>query len=266
MRQRGRLWVPAQIALVALFTAVALRPPPASASRPPLSPIPYPLPPLLQAACLAPAEALAHAGEQGCVEGVVTNATYAPRSNGQPTFLDFGPAFTAVIWGDDRPKFNPAPETLRGQRLRVSGRITTFREKAQIVVRDPAQLGPAGSAPPPAPAPRQAPSPAPPAATPAPTPDPTTATPPPAPPTVTVIPAGTPATSAAPPASVGTAPRTPAAEPAALALTPIPAVAAPALVESPTDDGNTARLTLVTGVALIALGLAGAAWYTIRRR
>lgn len=75
--------------------------------------VPFPLPTSLfpaawaQAACYAPSEALAHVGERGCVEGVVTNAVYAPRSNGQPTFLDFGPDFTVVIWAEDRPRFCP---------------------------------------------------------------------------------------------------------------------------------------------------------------
>ena len=59
----------------------------------------------MQAVCLAPTDALAHVGAQGCVEGVVTGATHAQRSNGQPTFLDFGPTFTVVIWIEDRPKF-----------------------------------------------------------------------------------------------------------------------------------------------------------------
>ena len=101
--------------------------------------------------CFAPEQAVNHVGEIACVAGTVTTATYASRSNGQPTFLDFGPNFTAVIWGDDRPLFNPPPETLRGKRVEVRGEITSFRGKAQIIVYDPSQLGAPGSttAPPP---------------------------------------------------------------------------------------------------------------------
>lgn len=102
--------------------------------------VPRAFPLVAQPSCYTPAQALAHVGEQACVEGTVTNALYAARSNGRPTFLDFGSDFTAVIWQEDRPKFNPPPETLRGRRLRVSGRIESYRGKAQIIVRDPSQL------------------------------------------------------------------------------------------------------------------------------
>lgn len=100
------------------------------------------------AVCLAPAQALAHEHQDGCIEGLVTGAFFAERSNGQPTFLDFGSSFTAVIWGEDRQKFTTPPESLRGRRIQVHGRISSFRGKAQIIVREPAQLAPAGSPPP----------------------------------------------------------------------------------------------------------------------
>ncbi|MER3421341.1 MAG: hypothetical protein C4290_12835 [Chloroflexota bacterium] len=99
-----------------------------------------------QPSCLAPEQAQAHVGERTCVEGVVTGAVFAQRSTGQPTFLDLGPQFTAVIWSEDRPKFNPPPERLRGRRVRVVGRIELYRGKAQIVVHEPEQLTPADAA------------------------------------------------------------------------------------------------------------------------
>lgn len=101
-----------------------------------------------QVPCLTPLQAIGSVGQLACVEGVVTNAFYARQSNGQPTFLDMGNQFTAVIWGDDRPAFNPAPETWRGQRLRVIGVVSQYRGKAQIIVSEPSQLGPAGGPPP----------------------------------------------------------------------------------------------------------------------
>lgn len=99
-----------------------------------------------QPSCLAPEQAQAHVGERTCVEGVVTGAVFAQRSTGQPTFLDLGPQFTVVIWSEDRPKFNPPPERLRGRRVRVVGRIELYRGKAQIVVHEPEQLTPADAA------------------------------------------------------------------------------------------------------------------------
>jgi hypothetical protein len=203
---------------------------------------------LPQPACLPPDQAPAHAGEQGCVEGTVTNAVYAERSNGQPTFLDFGPAFTAVIWGEDRAKFSPAPETLRGRRLRVSGRITTFRGKAQIVVRDPTQLGPAG-------VPSQAPAATTPGSTASPpasrtaTPSPTVASTSPTTPSVTV--ATTPSMTTATVSSI------------------IAATAAPDMiaVRYGTEDEAGRRWPLVVvAIGLIGVGAAGAAWYGLRRR
>ncbi len=106
----------------------------------------FPAAPAVAQACLAPGEAAAHAGERTCVEGIVTNAVYARGSTGQPTFLDFGTSFTAVIWGEDRARFSPPPETLRGRRMRVSGTVEMFRGKAEIVIRDPSQLSAAATA------------------------------------------------------------------------------------------------------------------------
>jgi hypothetical protein len=100
-----------------------------------------------QPVCYTPEQAAVHVGETACVDGLVTSAFWAQQSNGRPTFLDFGTSFTVVIWQEDRGKFNPPPETLRGQRLRVQGRIETFRGKPQIIARNPSQLTAAVPAP-----------------------------------------------------------------------------------------------------------------------
>lgn len=218
-------------------------------------------PPAAQTACWAPVEAAAHTGERGCVEGTVTNAVFAQRSNGQPTFLDFGPDFTAVIWGDDRPKFSPPPETLRGQRLRVSGPVSTFRGKAQIVVRDPGQLGPAGAAPSQATrVPRAA----------------VTATPPPmaqeqAGGAATAMPAATAPTSAVvvstavPPIPVASSDTLAASSrPASRALTPAPPVSVGA-ASAPADTGGPSRWLLLAGLGLIGAGAAGGVWLRLHR-
>jgi hypothetical protein len=249
-RRVGRTFPPAPVIVmrrlvVVLLAALCLPAlagavPPSAGAQPP--------------ACYTPAQAAAHVGERACVEGTVTSATFAQRSTGQPTFLDFGTEFTAVIWIEDRPKFNPPPETLRGRRVRVQGQITTFRGKAQIVVRDPAQLAlvdtPAAAA--------RAASPAP-AATDAARATPTTADP------------------TAPPGAVA-APETATPQPLARAATPAPAgapdarAARTAATAAPAHDASTVRgggaspWLIAAGVALVVLGGAGAGLYALRRR
>ena len=59
--------------------------------------------------------------------------------------LDFGKSyphaiFTAVIYRDNRPKFG-APETsLRGKQICVTGEISDYYAKPEIVLTDPSQL------------------------------------------------------------------------------------------------------------------------------
>src|SRR5215204_5402843 len=67
------------------------------------------------AACLRTADAAASLGKRVTVCGPVSGASHQSRSRGQPTFINFDKpfpnhTFVAVIWNDDRPKFNPAPE------------------------------------------------------------------------------------------------------------------------------------------------------------
>ena len=96
-------------------------------------------------ATLTSAEASGHTGEAATVCGTVASATYAARSHGGPTFLNLdkpypNPIFTIVIWRENRAAFGN-PETLyAGKRLCVSGVITDYRGRPQIVVRDPSQI------------------------------------------------------------------------------------------------------------------------------
>ncbi len=100
-----------------------------------------------QAGCLRWEEAKAHEGETRCVCGPVVQATYAARSNGTPTFLNLGgrveddARFTVVIWGEDRPNFDPPPEqAYRGKTICVTGRIRLYRGVAEIHARSPAEI------------------------------------------------------------------------------------------------------------------------------
>jgi hypothetical protein len=71
-------------------------------------------------------QAAAHIGETATVCGLVVSATYATRTKGQPTFLNFDCAypnqvFTVMIWGGDRPKFGTPEQTFMGKRLCATG-------------------------------------------------------------------------------------------------------------------------------------------------
>jgi hypothetical protein len=104
----------------------------------------FAFPLVAHAAVLGPGDAATHIGETTTVCGSVASAHYAPRSRGQPTFLNLGHAypnedFTALIWGEDSVKFG-TPEDLEGQRICVTGPITLYRGKPEIVLHDAAQL------------------------------------------------------------------------------------------------------------------------------
>jgi hypothetical protein len=115
------------------------------------------LPALLVATCpparaaateqgIAATDAAQHVNEQAKVCGFVASAYHASRTRGEPTFLDFekahpGEVFKVVIWGTDRDKFKPPPETAYDHKnVCVNGRIQLYRGMPEIVVRDPAQL------------------------------------------------------------------------------------------------------------------------------
>lgn len=95
---------------------------------------------------ITPETAAKFIGEQKTVCGTVASAHYAAKSKGQPTFLNLdkpypGQIFTAVIWGSDRGKFEKPPEVLySGKKICVTGTITSYQGKPQIIVKDPSQI------------------------------------------------------------------------------------------------------------------------------
>lgn len=88
-----------------------------------------------------------HVGEHAWVCGTVVDASHVPEAGGGPTFLNFGrpypdPVFTALIWGEDRGRFEVPPErAYLGRRICVRGRIEIHEGRPEIVVRSPAQMG-----------------------------------------------------------------------------------------------------------------------------
>lgn len=94
---------------------------------------------------LAASEAKEHFGETAIVCGQVVTTSYAETSNGQPTFINLDKAypdqvFTVVIWGDSRSKFGRPDEDFKGKRICVSGKITAYAGKPEIVAVDPKQI------------------------------------------------------------------------------------------------------------------------------
>jgi hypothetical protein len=91
------------------------------------------------------AEAAKHVGEKETLCGVVAIASYASRGKGQPTFLNLDkayphPIFTALIWGDDRPKFDQPEVKLRDKRICTTGTIMLYKDVPEIVLREPSKL------------------------------------------------------------------------------------------------------------------------------
>ena len=91
------------------------------------------------------AEAKDHVGEVRTVCGKVASTHYASGSKGQPTFLNLDEPypkedFTILIWGSDRAKFG-APETkYKDARVCVTGKITSFRGKPEVIATEPSQI------------------------------------------------------------------------------------------------------------------------------
>ena len=91
-------------------------------------------------------DAQKYLGKTETVCGQVASATHAVRTKGQPTFLNLDEPypdqiFTVVIWGSDRVKFPEPPEKFyRGKTICVTGEITSYQGKPQIVVKDPKQI------------------------------------------------------------------------------------------------------------------------------
>jgi hypothetical protein len=91
-------------------------------------------------------EAAHHIGEVAQVCGHVASAAYIASSKGRPTFLNLerpypDQAFTVVIWGSNRSRFEGPPERLYdGKSICVTGRIETYRGKPQIVAEDGDQI------------------------------------------------------------------------------------------------------------------------------
>lgn len=91
--------------------------------------------------CVAISEAGLHTGENTCVEGRVLRV-FTSRSGS--TFFDFcadyhNCPFSSVIFATDRSRFGSLG-SLEGRKVEISGEITTYNGRAEIVIRDPKQI------------------------------------------------------------------------------------------------------------------------------
>ena len=91
------------------------------------------------------AQSWQHIGERGTVCGIVASSRYLSSSRSKPTFLNLGKPypnedFTVVIWPDDRPKFGHPEDAYLHKNICVSGEITSYQGKPQIVARNPTQI------------------------------------------------------------------------------------------------------------------------------
>jgi len=100
------------------------------------------------AATVAPADAMGQVGHTAKVCGVVASANYAADARAHPTFLTLvnpvqpnpAAALTAVIYGTDRAKFGNPEMALPGQRVCVTGFISYFRQRPEMMLSNPSQL------------------------------------------------------------------------------------------------------------------------------
>ena len=91
-------------------------------------------------------DATQYVGRTATVCGDVSAAKFSVRTGGAPTFLDLdgqhpNQMFTVLIWGIDRPKFPIPPDSaFANKRICVTGLVTDFKGKPEIVVHDPSEI------------------------------------------------------------------------------------------------------------------------------
>lgn len=101
------------------------------------------------AVTVTPADAMSQVGHSARVCGVVASTIFDANSRAHPTFVTLvsadqpnaSRALTAVIYGTDRAKFGGAPEAvLQGQRICVTGFVSFFRQRPEMILSDPTQV------------------------------------------------------------------------------------------------------------------------------
>jgi micrococcal nuclease len=86
-----------------------------------------------------------HIGDSVIVCGKVAGMRYFENSKNKPTLLNIGAKhpdqlLTVVIWEDVRSLFTEKPEGLQDKEICITGRISLYKEKVQIVIAKPEQI------------------------------------------------------------------------------------------------------------------------------
>lgn len=94
---------------------------------------------------ISTAQAKNHVGETRTVCGEVASTHYAPRSRGNPTFINLdepypNQVFTVLIWGSDRSQFGVPEETFANKHICVTGTISSYRGVPEIVAHEASQI------------------------------------------------------------------------------------------------------------------------------
>jgi hypothetical protein len=94
---------------------------------------------------LTSAEAKDHIGDRATVCGKVVSTHHAKSSKGEPTFLNLDEpypkeVFTILIWDSDREKFGAPEDEYRGSRVCVTGKITSYRNRPEIVATERGEI------------------------------------------------------------------------------------------------------------------------------
>jgi len=94
------------------------------------------------AAVVRPADARKHAGKTVTVQGVVSEVRHI--ADGREIFIALGgnypnTVFRAAILGRDTAKF-PHADSLSGKTIAVTGEVSLYKGRAEIVIHDPGQV------------------------------------------------------------------------------------------------------------------------------
>jgi DNA/RNA endonuclease YhcR with UshA esterase domain len=97
---------------------------------------------------ISPTDAVANVGRTATVCGMVASADYEIGTRANPTFLTVvnpdqpspDRTLTAVIFGHDRAKFGAPEMTMQGQRICVTGHISFFRGRPEMILSTPKQV------------------------------------------------------------------------------------------------------------------------------
>lgn len=95
---------------------------------------------------ISPEEAADYIGKRAEVCGSVAEVVQVQDIEGNPTFINLGAEhpnqdFTALIWADDRDRWDTTPEVLYdGQSICISGTVERHEGTPQIIVSSPTQI------------------------------------------------------------------------------------------------------------------------------